>query len=161
VVLKRGWSEPPVIWALTVAESGGHKSPAYHAAVQPLLDLQLDLIEQYQQRKKDHQQELASHAQLVQELKQQKRSLPGPVKPPPPEEPPVYVTTDTTIEQLGELLADTPRGLLLARDELDAWFGSFTRYRGKGATDRPQWLELHKAGTLIIDRMTRERKRLA
>src|SRR5262249_16064522 len=70
-------------------------------------------------------------------------------------------TSDTTIEQLGELLADAPRGLLLARDELDAWFGSFTRYRGKGSTDRPQWLELHKAGTLIIDRMTRERKRLA
>ena len=34
-----------------------------------------------------------------------------------PEQPPCYVTSDATIEAIGELLADNPRGLLLARDE--------------------------------------------
>src|SRR5439155_13579805 len=68
----------------------------------------------------------------------------------------------TTIEALGELLQDNPHGLFVARDELDAWFKSFTRYKGRGGgTDRPQWLELHRAGTLRIDRLTRDRPRLA
>jgi hypothetical protein len=83
-------------------------------------------------------------------------------KPVRPRDPPTFITSDATIEALGELLEDNPRGLLLARDEMDAWFKSFTRYKGKGGgTDRPQWLELHRAGTLRIDRLTRERRRLA
>jgi hypothetical protein len=162
VVLKRGWVEPAVIWALTVADSGGHKSPAYHAAVQPLTDLQIDLFDQHRERVKDHKKELEDYASLVQELKQQKKSLAGLVKPPAPEEPPVYITSDCTIEALGVLLGDNPHGLLLARDEADAWFQSFTRYKGKGGgTDRAQWLELHKAGTLILHRLTREQRRLS
>jgi hypothetical protein len=161
IVLKRGWIEPSVVWSLTVAESGGHKSPAYYAAVQPLTDLQMDLFEQHQQRKQDHKKELEAYADLVRELKQQRGSFKGLVKPPAPEEPPVHVTTDSTIEALGVLLGDNPHGLLLARDELDGWFQSFTRYKGKGGTDRPQWLELHKAGTLILHRLTREQRCLS
>jgi DNA primase len=163
VVLKRGWIEPAVVWSLTVADSGGHKSPAYRAAVQPLTDLQLDLFEQYQQRKKDHKKELEDYANLVQELKRKKQSIQNLIKPPPPEEPPVRITGDSTIEALGVLLGDNPRGLLFARDELDAWFQSFTRYKGGkgGGTDRPQWLELHAAGTLILHRLTREQRCLS
>ncbi|MGE5607921.1 MAG: DUF3987 domain-containing protein [Bacillota bacterium] len=35
ITLKPGWSEPSVIWAATVAESGSAKSPALAAATQP------------------------------------------------------------------------------------------------------------------------------
>jgi hypothetical protein len=66
------------------------------------------------------------------------------------------VTSDATIEAVGQILADNLRGLLLARDELDGWFQSFVRY-GRGSTDRPHWLELHRAGTLRLHRLTRER----
>src|SRR5262249_50828380 len=82
----------------------------------------------------------------------------GLVAPPAPEEPPTYVTSDTTIEALGELLDGNSHGLLVARDELDAWIQSLTRYKGKGGTDRPHWLELHRAGTLVLHRMTRDKK---
>jgi hypothetical protein len=163
LVLKKGWIESAVVWALTVAESGGHKSPAYRAAVQPLTDLQLDLFEQYQQRKKDHKKELEDYATLAYELKRKKQALTGLVKPPAPEEPPAHITSDSTIEALGVLLGANPHGLLFARDELDAWFQSFTRYKGGrgGGTDRPQWLELHAAGTLILHRLTREQRCLS
>jgi hypothetical protein len=162
VVLKRGWIEPAVTWSLTVAESGGHKTPAYHAATQPLLDLQLDLFDQYQERLAGHKQDVQNYKDTLRSLRNQKLPLPkGLIEPPAPEKPPEYITTDTTIEKLGALLGNNPHGLLMARDELDAWFQSFTRFRGKGGTDRPQWLELHKAGTLIIDRLTREQQRLA
>ena len=46
---------------------------------------------------------------------------------PPPSEPPSaqrFIVGDATVEALIPLLQDNPRGLLLARDELNGWFGS-------------------------------------
>jgi hypothetical protein len=60
--------------------------------------------------------------------------------PDPPEKPACrrVVTSDPTIEKLADLLEDNPRGLLVARDELGGWLGSFTRYKGKaGGPDLP------------------------
>jgi hypothetical protein len=69
------------------------------------------------------------------------------------------VCGDVTIEKLAEVLADNPRGLLVARDELAGWLGSFTRYKGKqGGNDAPLWLEANRAGTWIYDRKTGDRK---
>ena len=63
-----------------------------------------------------------------------------------------------TVEKLAQVLEDNPRGTLLLRDELAAWFGSFTRYKGKqGGSDVPNWLEMHRAGCLIVDRKTGDR----
>src|SRR5262249_22417223 len=71
------------------------------------------------------------------------------------------VTADVTIEKLGQMLEDNPRGLLVARDELAAWFNSFTRYKGKaGGSDLPAWLEMHRGGTLVIDRKNGDRPTL-
>jgi len=130
IQLRRRWSEPAVVWALTVARSGGVKSPAFSAAVDPLMDHQMGRHEDYLERKKEDDE-----AKL----------------------PPCLVTSNTTIESVGELLRDNPRGLLMARDELDGWFQSFTKYRQGGASDRPDWLELNRAGTLRLDRITRQR----
>jgi DNA polymerase I-like protein with 3'-5' exonuclease and polymerase domains len=154
VVLKKGWSEPAVLWSVTVAESGGHKSPAYHAAVDPLMELQLDLFDR-------HQEELEAYKDALNDWAALSKDERGP-KPLPPVEPPVFITSDTTVEALGELLRDNAHGVLMARDELDAWFQSFTRYKGKGGgTDRAQWLEMHRAGTQRLDRLTREQRRLS
>jgi hypothetical protein len=69
------------------------------------------------------------------------------------------VVSDTTIEKLAEILEDNPRGTLVGRDELAGWLGSFTRYKGRNSgSDLPNWLEMHRAGTVIIDRRTAERK---
>jgi hypothetical protein len=71
------------------------------------------------------------------------------------------IVGDTTIEKLGEILEDNPRGTLVARDELAGWIGSFTRYKGKaGGSDVQNWLEVHRAGTVLIDRKTGERRTL-
>jgi hypothetical protein len=143
--LKRGWEEPSVVWAVTIAPSGKFKSPAWGAAVDPLMALQMDLADA-------HEQAAAAWEAKPDEEKEGGEAPKGPTR---------YVTSDATIEAVGELLADNPRGLLLARDELDGWFQAFTRYKGKaGGTDRPNWLELHRAGTLTLDRLTRKRKAL-
>lgn len=150
LTLKRGWTEPCVVWAVTVAESGRLKSPAWAKAVDPLLSIQMDLVEKYQEERTVYDGALAA-------WKGKPKAERG-EQPAAPPRPPCHVTGDATIEAVGDLLGDNPRGLLLSRDELDGWFQSFTRYKGRGGgTDRPHWLELHRAGTLRLHRLTRER----
>jgi hypothetical protein len=133
--LKKSWYEVAVIWALIVGDSGTLKSPAYKAAVKPLFRVQRRLFVAYKE----------------------KRAAARRAKDDPPDGPERVLTSDCTIERLAELLQDSPRGLLLARDELAGWLGSFTRYRQAGS-DLPHWLELWQAGALVVDRKSTERK---
>src|SRR5262249_21903285 len=54
------------------------------------------------------------------------------------------------------ILLANPRGLLLARDELAGWIGSFDRYAGKGkaGADSANWLSMFNAESIIVDRKT-------
>src|SRR3970282_2004204 len=65
------------------------------------------------------------------------------------------VVSDTTVEALAPLLLANPRGLLLARDELAGWIGSFDRYAGgKGGADPAHWLSIHNGESIVMDRKT-------
>jgi hypothetical protein len=57
-------------------------------------------------------------------------------------------------------LEDNARGLLVWRDELSGWIGGFTRYKQKGSSDLPSWLELYRGEALIVDRKTGDRPSL-
>jgi hypothetical protein len=153
VRLKHGWIEPSVIWAATLAPSGKLKTPAWAAAQDPLVEYQCELAGKDQRNREWYEQ-------AIQEWRDRPRSERGP-RPQLPQAEPCYVTSDATIEAVGRLLADNPHGLLLSRDELDGWLQSFVRYKGNaGGTDRPHWLELHRAGTLRKDRVTGDRPAL-
>ncbi|GAG45810.1 unnamed protein product, partial [marine sediment metagenome] len=66
-----------------------------------------------------------------------------------------YLCSDITVEAIAELLEANPRGLLLCRDELSGWVASFDAYKQKGrAGDTAHWLEMHRAGPVIVDRKT-------
>jgi hypothetical protein len=135
--LKRGWEEPSVIWSAIVGDSGTLKSPAYIRAVAHLLRRQKECFDTC---KKVTAKWKADGAEGDKPLPQR------------------VICSDITIEKIAQVLEDNPRGILVARDELAAWFGSFTRYKGKsGGTDLPNWLELFRAGTLVIDRKTGDR----
>jgi hypothetical protein len=123
----------------------------------PLARLQRRLLE-------DYKQAVAKHEKDVEEWREKKRAAdkgdgddPG-EKP----EPPVYrrvFVSDITIEKLAEVLEDNPRGVLVARDELSGWLGSFSRYKARGAgSDLPNWLEMSRAGTVQVDRKTGDRR---
>jgi hypothetical protein len=158
IQLKRGWREPAVVWSVIVADSGTLKTPAYLLAVNVLFKLQ-------RRMRAEHHRQLADFQNKVKEYERKKAaaSKRGPNSGEPPEEPieQRVICSDTTIEKLAELLQNNPRGLLVARDELAAWFNSLSRYKGKaGGSDLPNWLEMHRAGTIIIDRKTAEPKTL-
>ncbi len=78
-----------------------------------------------------------------------------PEKPDPPQAE-RFIVSDTTVEALAPILLANPRGLLLARDELAGWIGSFDRYAGKGkaGADSANWLSMFNADSIIVDRKT-------
>jgi hypothetical protein len=63
--------------------------------------------------------------------------------------------SDTTVEALAPILLGNPRGVLLARDEINGWLASFDRYAkgGKGG-DSAHWLSMHNAESMTVDRKT-------
>src|SRR5581483_10712140 len=136
--LKSGWEEPSVIWAVTIGESGSLKSPALHRAVAPQLSYQREREDDYRAQQDWYEKQLGDH-----------KSGPKPTKPVSQR----VLVSDITVEKLVEVLKDNPGGVLLWRDELSAWLGSFSRYKGKaGGSDLPYWLEANRAGPWVYDR---------
>jgi hypothetical protein len=82
-----------------------------------------------------------------------------PAKPPEaiePKEPivPRLIISDTTPEKIGPLLQKHPGGLLLHRDEIAGWIGSFNRYSGGGENGEQQlWTEAYGGRAYNIDRV--------
>ncbi len=153
--LKRTWKVPPNLWTLTVAESGSQKSVGYRMALAPIDERQWQALNQQKQQYKAYDLELDEWERGKKEWKQTK--IPGPYLDKP--EPPVaerFMVSDTTVEALATILQNTPRGLLLARDELKGWIGSFDRYaaNGKSKADEAHWLTMFNGGSLLVDRKT-------
>ena len=60
------------------------------------------------------------------------------------------ITSDITIECVGQRLSENPSGLLLYNDELDSFLESLERYKSGNAL--PHWLSIHNGSPLTIDR---------
>ena len=146
--LKSDWREPPVVWAVPVADSGAAKSPALERATRPMQRRQARLF-------KAHAQAQAAYAEERKRWKAEPKDQRGeePEPPPPCER---LVVSDTTVEAVADRLLAAPRGLLLSRDELSGWFGSFGQYNAKGnrGADVGNWLSMHGARELVVDRKT-------
>ncbi len=153
IELKPSWREFPIVWAAIVARSGSSKSSAMDAALAPLRDAQAVALHDYAAAEREHQRAALEYERSLAVWKRSKAGEP----PEPPEAPTAarYVVSDTTVEALAPLLLQNPRGLLLARDELSAWLRGFDQYRARGrGGDAAAWLELHRGGSLIVDRKT-------
>lgn len=145
--LKRGWSAPPILWGAIVGESGTAKTPAFRLVMRPVRDRQSRAFKMFEAQQQEYEAALVAW----QEAKKGERGE----KPQPPscER---FIVSDTTVEALAPILLANPRGLLLARDELAGWIGSFDRYAGKGKTgaDSANWLSMFNAESIIVDRKT-------
>ena len=147
IKLKETWKEPAIIWTGIVGDSGSMKSPAIDLAMRPLRRLQSEAFQVYARELEEYQEEFAEYELAVKRRKKSDPMLYKPVEPVAKR----YYCSDITIEALAGLLKDAPRGLLVARDELAGWLKGFNAYKKKGGDDA-QWLELYRAGTLLVDR---------
>jgi hypothetical protein len=154
--LKRGWSAPAILWGAIVGESGTAKTPAFKLVMRPIRERQRKALERHAEEMKQYELDLA---RWEKELAAWKRDKDTTNDPPPKPEPPQaerHVVSDTTVEALAPILLANPRGLLLARDELAGWIGSFDRYAGKAkvGADSANWLSMFNAESIIVDRKT-------
>ena len=148
VYLGGEWYEPAVFWVCVVAESGTLKSPAADLVIGLVKARQKRLVAAHKAAMTCYRQDLADH---------KRRARDGDEPGDPPEKPVMArcLVGDVTIEKLAGLLDDNRRGLLVYRDELAGWLGSFCKYKAKGAgSDEPNWLSLYRADVLIYDRKT-------
>ncbi len=156
--LKRGWTEPAIVWTCIVGESGTLKSPPLEWLTQPLRQRDEAALERHAAAMEEFEAEKLRHAAAVAVWKQKKSS-----SEPPPRSPVAPVaqrcfTSDATIEAVSVLLADNPRGMVLIRDELAGWVSSFDQYKSKGGNDAAHWLSIHSAKGFAVDRKTGDRK---
>ena len=155
LVLKRGWAACPILWTAIVGESGTSKSPAFRLVMRPVRERQRRVMEEHAEAVREHGSDLARYDRDYTTWKRNKGDSDPPEK---PEQPPAarYIVSDTTVEALAPILLVNPRGVILARDELNGWLGSFDRYAkgGKGGGDSAHWLSAYNAESIIVDRKT-------
>jgi hypothetical protein len=159
--LNAEWTEPAVLWAVVLMESGSLKTPAYNAAMEPLVAAQ-KLYEQEFARAKDAYRQAKADYEVGNSLWNRQAEAPPPTPPTTPEEP-VEPTpkdlfaSDSTVEALAILFQNNPRGLAFTRDELSGFFGSFGAYKGGRGADEAAYLEFYNAGISKINRASGKR----
>lgn len=145
---KRRYREPPCLWVATVADSGTGKSPAAKPTVDIAFEINQDLKRAYNRDLAQYLKELEAY---------QAQDDPDPCEKPAKPVREHFVFVDATIERISEMAGASPRGLILYRDELTAWFNSFTRYKGQtGGSDVANWLSMFDCGPISYHRRTGE-----
>jgi len=153
IALKRGWTEPAIVWTAIVGDSGTAKSPALELGLRPIRKRQHDAMKEHAEAMRQHADALAIHERDAGHWRKSKSDTPPPAKPEAPIADRCW-TDDATTEALAVLLQQNPRGLLMVRDELAGWF-NFDRYAGgKGGGDAAKWLEMFGGRPMVVDRKT-------
>jgi hypothetical protein len=139
------WEERAIVWAAVVAPPGSAKSPALEAALAPLVALQKDAYNDWQEAMGQWRKAQAA------------RNGKGPPEPRPQLE--HYFTTDVTMEAIARILGGSEEersvtpGLAVTMDELAAWVKSFDAYHARG--ERQRWLSLWAGAAVKVDRATK------
>jgi putative DNA primase/helicase len=148
------WIVIPNLWGAVVGRPSLMKSPAVTEALKPLARLEIKARDQYEEAfltfSVDLEVQKMTRSNLsesikkalkkgndaqVEELKKQLTKLLHKEAPTRKR----YQTQDATVEKIGELLNENPRGLLLSRDELIGWLRTLDKDGREG--DRAFFLE--------------------
>ena len=162
------WRVVPNLWGVLIGRPSVLKSPAMAEALKPLDRLEIDAKERYEKAKGlfavDSEvatlnmtaAKSAATKALKDGLQDKARDLLRGAVEDVPEEPvrQRFVTSDATIEKLGELLNQNPNGLLLKRDELAGFLKNLDRE--DRSHERPFYLEAFNGdGRFTVDRIGR------
>jgi putative DNA primase/helicase len=162
------WTVIPNLWGAVVGPPASMKSPALAEALRPIKILVREATEKAQEALTGHAAALAEakarRAVVESDMKKAaakdgadmaelRTRYEAAVDPPEPRER-RYIVNDATVEKLGELLNQNPRGLLHFRDELPGWLS--TLERDGHENDRAFFLEAwNGTGGYTYDRIGR------
>lgn len=148
--LKSTWRASSILWTAVVAESGSGKTPAFNLALRGVHAYQELLQKEYESNLNDLERE---HTQVDEESTGhrgdgQKIDSMGPA----PSQPQLrrIFTNDPSTAAIIEMLPQNDGAMLVAVDELHGLFGRVNR--GKGGSERTQWLSMHSGERLSVDR---------
>jgi hypothetical protein len=152
LLVKSGWTEPPIVWTVVSAESGTGKTHAFDIAVDSVTEIQRRAFREYAAELESFR---ILQGEYERQLSQWKKQKTGQDQPEPPRKPVCWRVKldDTTTEALVARLSENSRGLLVAVDELSGFFGSFDRY-ASGGGDEAKWLRGYDGKDLTADRKT-------
>jgi hypothetical protein len=171
------WTIVPNLWGAAIGRPGSMKSPAISAALAPVNAIERELLAGWEAEKGDEEieqrigkleaksAERDAKAALREGDRDRARELLAASGDDDDDGRPMprIVVNDATVEKLGELLNENPRGLLLVRDELAGFMAKMNDERYQG--DRAFYLEAYNGdksfvydrilrGTIRIDRAT-------
>jgi len=146
IEIKRGYNEHAGLFTAVVADSGQAKSPSITKATDYLKALQAAKIKKWKREMYAWEQEYTAWKDTP---KKQRGS--APMAPHPAER---FAISDITIEAVAGILEINPLGVLLHREELNAFLGSMDAYK-KAAMDLQKWIEIFDGIVLLVDRVTK------
>lgn len=159
--LKPDWLVPSIIWPVVIGESGTAKSPALSAVLDHVDRHEKELREDYQAELDGYDASRLAFEKSLSSWQKSKDTDEPPSRPRCPIARRAKIC-DSTVEAVAVVLAENPRGVLLARDELAGWFGSMDRYsNGKQDADQFFWCQCYDGRAHSIDRKHGDHKTLA
>lgn len=144
LVIKRGWTEPSILWAVTVSDVSTGKTPGWLAATAPARAIEKRMYELRQQAEQQYQIAL-------QEWQSSEKQTPKPCK---PEIHSQLTVDDVSMESLVDIHRHNWHGLLLSVDELAGWLRSFDLYRAGKGRDVENWLSIYNGTSVQVNRKT-------
>ncbi|WP_026088260.1 DUF3987 domain-containing protein, partial [Bartonella rattaustraliani] len=163
------WKIVPNLWGAIVGESSIMKTPAMKAALKPLYSFQKEWYKEWRKKKKQQRieeklEELSKQEKENQAKKALKKSdtetaralLSEILSKDNADDDclPRFIVNDVTLEKLGELLRENPRGLLMMRDEFTGFLANMERTEFQ--SERAFYLEAFNGdGQFTYDRIGR------
>ncbi|MGK7941212.1 MAG: DUF3987 domain-containing protein [Crocosphaera sp.] len=127
-----GYVQPLIMWTGNVAHSGQAKTPPQQIIIQPLLDLEEEANQQYEQ-----------------ELREYEKDKSGDLTPPLKKR---YVLSNTTLSMKIRIHGENKRGLLEYIDELASDYRRLNQFKKGQGDDREQELALFNGSHISYDR---------
>lgn len=143
IELKPGYTQPSIIWTVTVGSVSSGKSPGFDAAKQPLSYVQNSLHVVRKNNAANYEQQLAAYEQAKADGEK------GIVKPKEPVSSEQVIINDVTMEALAEV-AEVNSKLLLAVDEFAGFIKQLNQYRP--GRDTENWLSLYDGREINVNR---------
>jgi hypothetical protein len=155
-----GWVEPCILWGALIGPPSHNKSPALDPITRILSLMEMDLARDYQstllrwntdaeaakQSYQAWQENVAKAIKSGGDVPVQPQSAVAPDKPARPR----LKVSDITPEELCNVLAGCPKGVLQVRDELSGWLLDMDKYGGGG--ERPIYLQAYGGRGYTVDR---------
>lgn len=155
-----GWDEPCILWMALVGEPSAGKSPALRPVLKLIEAIDRDFVARFGITSAEYEAKvaMAKAAKEDWEARAKAAHKKGEAAPPFPRDAVVpdlpvcqaFRVDDATIEKLAAIANVSPKGMLMAKDELAGLLANLSRY--SGGSDRPHWLQAYNGDERRIDR---------